>query len=543
VGRTPFAHLLLYLQRQASHGTLVLWGPQRAEDERPAQDRIFFEQGMPLEARLAAPASRLDRGLLPLFARSEGTYAFYDSLNLVGGGDGVVRGQVALLALIAASLRGSSRDDVVAQVCNAFGDARLRLEAGAPIDELGLLPDERAVVDILRAEPLSVARLVELSPVSPTMASRIVYLLAITKCVARWEGVDPRAKTSRPPSSSVSDRPLARIPHRPPSSLSVFPPPKSAAPDGPRLPRRPKTEHPVAAPPPELEAEDQALWNEVNERTRTLDAENYFEMLGVSRDAGGDEIQAAYFELVKKWHPDRMPRALSPLRPKIELIFRELTRAHETLMSPDKRSEYLETVKQGGGTPAADRKLARIVQAALDFRMFEIHLKRRDIDEALRIVETCLAANDEEPDYLAAYAWVLLQKGGADLDLPNLLSLLDRALERSPEHDRALYYKGMVLDRMGRARPALECFRKAASINPRNLDAQRMVRLSEMRANVADDKPPAGGNAKAPASGKSVSGKSVSGPAPKSEPGKGSKASIAGETKESLFGKLFGRKS
>ncbi len=32
---------------------------------------------------------------------------------------------------------------------------------------------------------------------------------------------------------------------------------------------------------------------------------DYYEVLGVGREAGGEEFTAAYFELAKRYHPDR----------------------------------------------------------------------------------------------------------------------------------------------------------------------------------------------------------------------------------------------
>src|SRR5262245_44604107 len=115
LAKTPFAHVLLYAEKHGLNGTLVVWRPEPGE-EKPKQDRMLFEQGRIVAGRLIDRAPRLDRGLLPLFARTSGPYAFYQDVDLVGGGDATRTGRVDLLPLIAASLRGSSRDDVVSRV-------------------------------------------------------------------------------------------------------------------------------------------------------------------------------------------------------------------------------------------------------------------------------------------------------------------------------------------------------------------------------------------------------------------------------------------
>src|SRR5688500_4891905 len=101
LARTPVAHALLYCHQRRLTGTLVVW-PERPE-ETPGQDRVRLERGVPVAARLLTRATALDRGLLPLFARRAGPYAFYADLDLVGEGESVRSGRVDPLVLIAAS--------------------------------------------------------------------------------------------------------------------------------------------------------------------------------------------------------------------------------------------------------------------------------------------------------------------------------------------------------------------------------------------------------------------------------------------------------
>src|SRR5690606_18080225 len=100
------------------------------------------------------PTSQLSLGLLPLFGRSRGPYAFYGDVDLVGSSEDVRTGAVEVLPLIAASLRGSSRDDVVRAVCEGFGVAKVHVSPDAELDTLGLLEEERRLVDRLRAQPM-----------------------------------------------------------------------------------------------------------------------------------------------------------------------------------------------------------------------------------------------------------------------------------------------------------------------------------------------------------------------------------------------------
>src|SRR5687768_2840065 len=62
---------------------------------------------------------------------------------------------------------------------------------------------------------------------------------------------------------------------------------------------------------------------------------DYYETLGVNKDASEDDLKKAYRKLAMKWHPDR-----NPDNPKAEEHFKEAKEAYEILADPQKRSAY-----------------------------------------------------------------------------------------------------------------------------------------------------------------------------------------------------------
>src|SRR3954466_15208414 len=61
---------------------------------------------------------------------------------------------------------------------------------------------------------------------------------------------------------------------------------------------------------------------------------DFYEILGVARDASADDIQRAYRKLARQWHPDVNKD------PQAEDRFKEISEAYDVLSDPETRRRY-----------------------------------------------------------------------------------------------------------------------------------------------------------------------------------------------------------
>lgn len=67
---------------------------------------------------------------------------------------------------------------------------------------------------------------------------------------------------------------------------------------------------------------------------------DYYEILGVSKDASDDDIKKAYRKLAMKYHPDRWSNGTEEEKKDAEQKFKEIAEANEVLSDPQKRQQY-----------------------------------------------------------------------------------------------------------------------------------------------------------------------------------------------------------
>jgi curved DNA-binding protein CbpA len=78
-----------------------------------------------------------------------------------------------------------------------------------------------------------------------------------------------------------------------------------------------------------------------------LEKADYYAVLGVKPDAGGQDIRQAYYTRARQLHPDRLIGAPEPGKTQASTIYKRVSEAYQTLSDPRLRELYDETLQKG----------------------------------------------------------------------------------------------------------------------------------------------------------------------------------------------------
>jgi curved DNA-binding protein CbpA len=502
-GKTPFAHVLLYIREHALSGTLSIDGP--AGGGLAGEHFFAFENGslaqswiatgvdrlgdLLVEMKVVPNAARKDaevvhhatkqiigdvflemglcdaaaiaRGLVEqnrrravrIFALGDAAYRFYQDSDLLEG-FGRERFSVDVLAIVWLGVQASPPNATISAVLSRVGEQQIRLRPNALLDAFGFSDDVQHLLDVLRLGPATVKDL-EGFAADPQSARSLAYVLLTSKQAELAPSAPPPARASVP-----SQAPRNSVPPPAPTPVAT-PAPSSVA---------------KAAPSSDPKA------READELFAAMDEQNYYEMIGVAKNASMDDIRAAFMKLAAKWHPDRAPNPVA--KESYQRVFALVNEAHQTLSDETARTRYNRIAQDGGGTPASQRKVGAMLEASSLAQKADIHHRRRDFAEAEKLAREAVALHREDPSVLTVLGAVLLERTDA-ASLDEATSTLIEAVALAPKNDRAQVLLATALKRKGDGAKALEHFRLALEANPKNIEAAREVRLADMRAKSA----------------------------------------------------------
>jgi tetratricopeptide (TPR) repeat protein len=192
------------------------------------------------------------------------------------------------------------------------------------------------------------------------------------------------------------------------------------------------------------------------------------------------QIQGAFFQLAKKWHPDRLGNEYDDVRSDAMRVFARMSEAHQLLTDARRRKEYDDMLAQGGGSADEQEKVALVLRGATAFQKAEVYFKKGNLDGAEREARLATESDPEQAEYGAFLAWIESHKPGRT-EFDSLVKLLNEAVRREPNNERIRWYRGQMYKRVGQDSRAANDFRQILELNPRHTEAAREIRLYEMR--------------------------------------------------------------
>jgi curved DNA-binding protein CbpA len=231
------------------------------------------------------------------------------------------------------------------------------------------------------------------------------------------------------------------------------------------------------------EVDVKAIWAELEAlevKTRSAKAH---EVLGVEVETSPEDCQRAFYELVRKYHPDRL--GMDPELKKLsEVVFMRANQAFSTLTDPAKRQEYLAEIEleKVGGVEAVHRRL----EAELMIPQAQHALKRKHYKSAfesfLKIEESVKDDGEIIADRTFAELMMLMEsKTDLTTRFSRLKGELTKAIKLRPTYAAAYYYRGVLQKIEGNLDLALRDFEAALEIDPKLAEALSEIRVIKMR--------------------------------------------------------------
>lgn len=135
---------------------------------------------------------------------------------------------------------------------------------------------------------------------------------------------------------------------------------------------------------------------------------NYYQILGVRKDAGLVEIKKAYYKIVKEIHPDAQGGSVNK---EDEGRFVEITEAYQLLRDPNRRRIYDRELKHSTinqqDLHAGSAQTAVNKKAETYFKNAVFRYKKGELKQSLQLFEAALHIDKDNPKYLSYYGLCL----------------------------------------------------------------------------------------------------------------------------------------
>ncbi|HEY7114030.1 MAG TPA: DUF4388 domain-containing protein [Thermoanaerobaculia bacterium] len=211
---------------------------------------------------------------------------------------------------------------------------------------------------------------------------------------------------------------------------------------------------------------------------RRIDWLSHYELLGVRPEAGVEEINQAYFERSRLFHPDLRHREdLAHCERELTTVFERLKVAHETLADADKRNGYDASLAAPSVpmAPAPDvaaaNPQARRQLASQNYRRAKALIDQKDYHPAVEMLREAIRFVPDNGEYRFTLAQVELKN---TMWVARGLENLKEAARLEPRRAQYVREAAVALHERGRSAEAEPFARRALDLDP-TPDNQRLL--------------------------------------------------------------------
>jgi curved DNA-binding protein CbpA len=257
---------------------------------------------------------------------------------------------------------------------------------------------------------------------------------------------------------------------------------------------------------------DDAKKRDILELEKRLESANLFEILGVPLGSDAAAAKSAFFELSRKFHPDRyFGKNLGSFRQRVEKNFKRLSDAHQTLTNEDKRKAYLAKHPELARAPAppppppaapastgsSSRDLKAVVEAAApepppppdpkrEAERRERMKKHPYLARHARVHDLLDRAKEAiaKGDFAAAHIDLVTASQGDERNVEIRQLLADVKKKADAQRSAAEFEKAAKLESANDLQAALNGYRSASNIDNKNARAAYAVARLMYRYNL-----------------------------------------------------------
>ncbi len=209
----------------------------------------------------------------------------------------------------------------------------------------------------------------------------------------------------------------------------------------------------------------------------------YYELLGLKKTAGSQEIKDAYFSYAKKYHPDRISSAPDPeIKEKANFVFAEMNKAYETLSDSDKKRSYdSKGYKEESMEDTIQENL--VERARMLYRKAKVLYTQKQHWEAVSLLDEAVRLDPGKAGYF-------LLLGLCQMNIPTMKRMAEKNLQKATELEswnvEAFTALGVLFLSENQVNRAEGFFKKALAVNPEHTLAKK--KLAEIESSRTDKK-------------------------------------------------------